>query len=121
MRPAFEFLYSRKYFDTKISETAKSFAREAVEFAIKKIKEGKNGNETAKELMIERLKETEIIAGIHEDLLKVEKVEDFYDELELKGDESYTKTYLKILKHNKKLNLEPKGSWKRNLNEKSRS
>jgi hypothetical protein len=119
MKPAYEFLNSRKYFDAKISEAAKSFAREAVEFAIKKIKKGQNRNETAKELIIERLKKTEIIAGIHEDLLKVEKVEEFYDELELKGDESYTKTYLDILKYNKKLELEPKESWKRNLNEKS--
>jgi hypothetical protein len=113
MGPALKFLYSQNYFDVKIVEEAKSFAREAVEFAIKKI-EAQNGNETVKEILIERLNQIEIVAGIPEDLMKVEEI---YDELKLKSDESYVKTYLEVDKYLKKLELEPKESWRRKLNE----
>jgi predicted DNA-binding protein YlxM (UPF0122 family) len=119
MKPALEFLYSQKYFDGKVADAAKSFAREAVEFAIKKIEKVQSRFDHVKELVIEQLKKVKIVAGIHEDLMKVEKIEEIYDELKLKGHENYTIMYLEIAKYNRKLKLEPKESWRRKLNEKS--
>jgi hypothetical protein len=118
MRPALEFLYARKYFDEKIAKAATKFAKEAVEFAIKKIQD-QNGNQIDREKLIQRFKEIQIIVGVPEDLLKVEKVEDLYEELELNIDENYIKTNLEIMRYNQKLENEPKESWRRILNEKS--
>lgn len=111
-----EFLYSRHYRDEKVEKAAKEFAQEAVNFAILKIENGKQLNETIKQILVDQLKTTKIASAFPDDVLDPQRVETFYEELNM-NDKGSVESSLEINNFNQKVNRESIQSWRRKLND----
>lgn len=115
MSYAFDFLYSRHYFDEKIDKSVKEFAQESINFVIKKIEIEANLNETfdesLKEKLLNHLKSIELIAAFPDD---PEKVELYYERLNF-NDHNYVESSLKIAEFYEKIGREPKKNWRQKL------
>jgi hypothetical protein len=119
MKPALEFLYASRFYDKEIVKSVEKLASEAIEFVIQKIENDESLDETIKEEAIEYLREINIEAGVPRELLNDKKLDEFYDELQLKSDKNYVKTFFETQKYSGKIKLEPKKSWRRKENEKT--
>jgi hypothetical protein len=116
MRPALESLYARKYRNEKIEKSAEIFAREAVEEFIHLVSES-NLNYFYKLLIADRLRSMKFVFGAPKEVFIADEIEKFFDQLQLKDDEKYFKTWLEIDKHSRRMEKLPKTSWRRKLNE----
>ena len=72
-------------------------------------------NNEAKLDVVGKLNTATYVIGYPEEVLDLQKVEEFYKELELYGTEGIIETILKLQKHNKKINNNPKSDWKRKI------
>lgn len=119
LRPVVEFTYSQsqRYRNEDVERSANVFATDAVNFAIEKISLGTELVDNIKHDVIDRLKSVRIILGFPEEISSSRKIEEFYNELKLKGNETYFESCREFHKHHQKLENEPHESWRRKLDE----
>lgn len=115
MRPAVEYLYSRRYQDDKIEKSLESLGREVVEFTIQKIIKSNEINATVLNDITNRLRSTRFILGFPKERMSNQKNENYYKDLKLSGNESYMETCREFHSHHTKMKNEPKKSWRRKL------
>lgn len=104
---ALDFLYLRKSKNKKLKTSLERFARENVDFAIKKIKSSSQLNKQVLQDVIERLEKVKIIAGYPEEILDPKRIEEIYAELNFNDELSYARITNDIYQHFERLSREP--------------
>lgn len=115
LSPSLEFMYSQRYQDEEIVESVKRFSSEAVGMMTKIIENKGTLDDTMKQDVVERLKSIKYVIGVRKEILDVTKIEDFYSDLGLTGDEAQVEMFLKIDNHHEKIENESRNSWRRKL------
>lgn len=115
-RPTLEALYAIKHFNKNIQESAKYFIKEAVRDVTVDLYTNVVINDTVKDEINQKINTMKYIIGYPDEILNLEKIEEFYEELDLNGTEGAVETYLKMEEYNQKIENDPITSWKRKLN-----
>ena len=87
------------------------FAREAVNDMIAELKIDKKLDKTILDDVVRKLKKVVILPGGREEIFNDSKLEEIYEELELKGNEHILETSIKLKKYAEKLDGESKRGW----------
>ena len=114
-RPSLEALYAMKYFNKNIEESAKDFIKEAVRDVTAELYTNDLINDTIKDEVDQKINTIKYIIGYPDEILNLEKIEEFYEELDLDGTEGSVATYLKMEEYNQKIQNDAISSWKRKL------
>lgn len=64
-----------------------------------------------------KLKNLKILIGLPKSIFPISKLEEFYKNLNLTGNENFMESIWEIQKHHRKIRNEPKSSWKRQIDE----
>lgn len=115
MGPGLVSLYAQTYQEDIIGDAARKFTREVIDDLIVEILNDTRITGEMKTDLMHQLKSMEIITGLPNELLNLEKVEEFYKELKLSGDENLIKTGVEIYKHIQKIQNSPEYGWKRKI------
>ena len=116
--PALQALYAVRYFDNKVHEAAKNFTKEAVKDVIAELK-NRDIHDDAIEELVEKLESIHYNIGYTDKVLNLQKIEEFYKDLKLIGDEEIVETFLKIENYDRKISNDPESNWKRKLKSKT--
>ena len=92
-------------------EDVEEFAREAVNDVITEMKTDKKLDKTILDDVVRKLKKVVILPGGRKEIFDDSKLEEIYEELELKGDEHILETSIKLKKYAEKLDGESKRGW----------
>lgn len=114
-RPALELLYSQKYNNEDVNKKTKSFARLALETSIENIIKYSELPLKSVVYIISQLASSEILIGFTEKNIGISKLELFYNDLELNGNEDYVHTWEKFLRFHQKLENEKFDDWRKKL------
>ncbi|CAO1412737.1 unnamed protein product [Diamesa tonsa] len=112
--PALEALHAKKYFNVEVQDSVKDFTKEAVHDFIAEVNKLDIDNDTKQDL-VAKLKTIKYAIGYPEEVLDLQKVEEFYEELDLNGTEGLVETYLKMEQNTNKINKNPNTNWKKKL------
>lgn len=99
-----------------IYEHAEKFLQEAIAEVKALYIEGNSQNLSISSDVLLKLKNITIILGLTNKTLPMEKLEDFYRDLDLNGSEGFLESMIKIRKNYVKIYLEPHGSWRKRIN-----
>ena len=117
MRPGFESLMAKYYFDPATQIVAEKYVKEAIADSIKELNRSSViVDEKLREHLIQKLQLIKVEVMFHEETLNATKISKIYDELELKGNESFFKQYIEIKYYSYKLEAYPRNSRIRLLN-----
>lgn len=116
-RKALQALYAKRYFNKEIHDSAKDFAKEAVTDVISELN-SRSMDDDAKHDVIEKLKTIQYVIGYPDEVLDLQKIEEFYKDLELNGTEEIVESFLKIENFKFKIWNSPKSNWKKKLYDK---
>ncbi|KAG5669415.1 hypothetical protein PVAND_017302 [Polypedilum vanderplanki] len=64
-----------------------------------------------------KLKNLKIFISLPKSIFSISKLEEFYENLNLNGNENFMESYWKIEKHHRRLRNEPKTSWRRQIDQ----
>ncbi|CAO1441045.1 unnamed protein product [Diamesa serratosioi] len=115
-RPTLEALYAQRYFNEQVQESVKDLTKEVVRDIVAELYKSDTVNNTVKHEVDQKLSTIKYIIGYPDEILNLEKVEEFYEDLDLDGTEGSVETFLKIEDYNQKIENDPITSWKRKLN-----
>lgn len=132
MRPAFYAMYEMKRpsfdyesgdFDRRTSGS-ENIVRSAEKFVGEAMLEARKRFVMNSELplsisvdILSKIKNLKIIVGVTNKTLRIDQLEEFYDELKLEGDENFFKSVLEMEKFHRKLINEASGSRRRRIDE----
>ncbi|KAG5669474.1 hypothetical protein PVAND_017361 [Polypedilum vanderplanki] len=77
---------------------------------------GKLSIEVSAEILF-KLKSLKILIGLQKSIFPISKLEEFYKNLNLTGNENFMKSYWEIDRHHRRLKNEPKTSWRRQIDQ----
>lgn len=115
MRPAIETLNAVSFYDRSVQESATGMLELAVFDAIKYISENEKIPSKTREKSIQKLKSIKLNVMFPDEILNLTKIEEFYTDLDFKGNESLFELAMKILVLDWKLQMQPDGHWITNL------
>lgn len=115
IRPAMEALFASKYFDPIAQQAAKEMTQEAVNDILKDLRINTILSKTLGNDLIERLQNITLIIGYCDEVLNISLIDEIYEELGLRGNESFVITELHLKKHNRKMISEKRTSLIRRL------
>lgn len=109
--PVLVSLYAKTYMKNEGFEDIEDFVREAVNDIIAEVKTDKKLDKTILDDVVRKLKKVVILSGGREEIFDDSKIEEIYEELELKGNEHILETSIKLKKYAEKLDGESKRGW----------
>ena len=107
-------LYAERYFDKEVQDSAKDFIKEVVRDLIEEVKKSFI-NDDAKLDAVEKLNTIQYVIEYPEEVLDVQKIEEFYKYLELNGTEGVVETFLAIQSYTWKIQYSPNSNSKDKL------
>ncbi|CAO1378234.1 unnamed protein product [Diamesa hyperborea] len=113
---ALQGLHAERYYKKEVHESVKILIKESVKDFIDEINKY-DMNDNAKKDIVDRLNNVQYVIGDREEVLDLQKIDEFYKELELDGTEGNVESFLKMIKHNRNIYNNPKSNWKRQINE----
>jgi hypothetical protein len=119
MPSAVESLYAQKYRDESVEKAAKVFTNEAVEYFVKFLKNKTEFLAQYREEAVNRLKSLKLLFGPSEEISNEIKLEEFYKELPLNGQENIVASYFEMCKFHRKVENELGNDFKWKLEEMS--
>lgn len=114
---AVEFLYTRKNRDEISGKAAEMFAGEVIEYFGKYLENRTEISSECREKAVNRITSLKLIVGLPEEISTETKLEKFYEELQLKGNENIVKSYFEMCKFHRKIENELKNDWRWRLEE----
>lgn len=117
--PALQALYAAKYFSLETQQSVINFTKEVVGDFMTNMNTINNFSEDLKQDLKEKLNKIEYLVGYPKEALNLQRIEEFYEELDLDGTEGSVETYLKIHQFSHKMNNNPLNNWKKKLNDRS--
>lgn len=113
MPSAVESLHASKYRDEKIEKSGEEFAKGTIEYFGKYLE---NKTKISDEIL-SKVVNLELVVGLPEEISSDAKVETFYQELQLNGDEEIVESYFEMCKFHRKLENELTNEWRWKLEE----
>ncbi|KAL7023980.1 hypothetical protein ACKWTF_012861 [Chironomus riparius] len=111
LSPVLVSLYTKVYMKNENLKDVEDFVREAVNDVIAELKIDKKLDKTILDDVVRKLKKVVILLGGREEIFDESKLEEIYEELELKGNEHILNTSIKLKKYAEKLDGESKRGW----------
>jgi stress-induced morphogen len=99
-------LYNRTYGNEEIATAAKKFISSAVDEICEKFVENSKLSLLASIDALKKMRSMKIMAGFDSKMLKIKNIDDYYEELELVGDEGFLKISIEAKKFRKKVFLQ---------------
>lgn len=107
--------FNRETSKLDIPSSAEEFVKEAVlEYKNQFIK-GTNLQPSIAVDVVDKLKTVTVVASLQAKVFPISKLEEFYTELNLKGDESFLHSVWEMEKNHRKIRNELKESWRRQI------
>ena len=113
--PALRALYAARYFNKEVQETVNIMTKEVIRDLIDEVHE-LDINDDEKQAAVERLNTAQFIIGYPKEVLNLQKIKEFYKDLELDGTEGIVESFVTLNEYNGKINNNPKSNWKKLIN-----
>ena len=112
--PALEALHALRYSNKEVQDSVKELAKEGVHDFIAEVNKLDIDDNTKHDIAA-KLNTLKYVIGYPDLVLDLQKIEEYYDELELNGTEGLVETYLKTKRYNEKIRNNPDSNWKMKL------
>ena len=117
--PAVQALCAAKYFRKEILNPVSVLIKEVVKDFMTNMFTVNNFSDEIKKDIINRLNKTDYLIGYPQEALNLQKIEEFYEELNLDGTEGSVETYIEIYRFGHKIENIPSNHWKKKLSDRS--
>ena len=114
--PALHALYAKTYHNEAVNWSMNNLLKEVIGDFIPVVNKLNISND-AKQDVVDKLITARYINGYPEEFLDLQKIDKFYEDLELNGTEEIIESYLKMRKYQFKINTSPSSYWKRMMDE----
>lgn len=99
-------IYARKFFKQQTHDEAERFIREAVNDVVEELSKADDLDDMIKSDVIAKLQSVFIVAGYPNETVDESKLQEMYDEIELKGNEGIVEASITLIDYNSKLDNE---------------
>lgn len=107
MRPGLEFTYLQSYEDQKYRKSMEIFARQTIEFAVKKLKATNRWEEKILQDVVKRLEAIKLVVGYPDEFLDPKAIDEIYSGIKIGIERNYAKMYREMYKNYYALLREP--------------
>lgn len=98
-----------------IPKSAENFVREAVDDFKVRFMKGNNFKLSVAIDVLNKIKDLKIVVSLPSTVFPIEKLDEFYEDLNLRGDENFLQSIWEINKNFRKIINEPRNSWRRQI------
>lgn len=113
--PALHGLYKVRHFNKEVQDSVLKLTKDVIEDIITLVNKY---HEKAKNVVAQKLNAVKIQIGYPEEINDFQKIEEFYNDLELDETKGVINSFLKVREFYYKIHHNPESSWRRILNDK---